>query len=91
MTSEESAPQPGYYGKVPTNGDFISRRLAESLVAPWDGWLRAGLAASRHRPAAVAAASRLRSSLTGDLSPAATFEARLPAASSAQAPVPVPG
>lgn len=49
MTSAESAQQPGYYGKVPSNGDFISRRLPESFVEAWDQWLRAGIAASRER------------------------------------------
>ncbi len=49
MTGEDQALQPGYYGKVPSNGDFISRRLNESFVEPWDQWLRAGLAASREQ------------------------------------------
>ena len=41
--------QPGYFGKVPTHGDFISRRLGEEVVEPLDRWLREGLAASREQ------------------------------------------
>ena len=37
----------GWYGKLPSLGDFASRRLAPSFVEPWDGWLAAGLAAWR--------------------------------------------
>lgn len=37
----------GFYGKIPTAGDFVRRRLPSSFVAPWDKWLRKGLAMSR--------------------------------------------
>ena len=30
---------PGFFGKAPARGDFITRRLAPSLAAPWDCWL----------------------------------------------------
>ncbi|HYC56969.1 MAG TPA: type VI secretion system-associated protein TagF [Candidatus Binatia bacterium] len=29
----------GYYGKLPRFGDFIRKRLSESFVEPWDGWI----------------------------------------------------
>lgn len=38
---------PGWYGKLPTLGDFASRRLAPGFIEPWDAWLADGLAAQR--------------------------------------------
>ncbi|MDE2368838.1 MAG: type VI secretion system-associated protein TagF [Burkholderiales bacterium] len=38
---------PGWHGKLPTLGDFASRRLDAAFVEPWDGWLAAGLLALR--------------------------------------------
>jgi type VI secretion system protein ImpM len=29
----------GWFGKIPTLGDFVQRNLPESFVAPWDAWL----------------------------------------------------
>ena len=40
---------PGFFGKVPQVGDFVSRRLPPSFVKPWDIWLQEGLADSRKR------------------------------------------
>lgn len=37
----------GYFGKVPTRGDFVQRRLPRSFVDPWDDWLRGAVAASK--------------------------------------------
>ncbi|HEX5421531.1 MAG TPA: type VI secretion system-associated protein TagF [Gammaproteobacteria bacterium] len=39
--------RPGFYGKMPARGDFVSRRVASDFMGPWDAWLQAGLAASR--------------------------------------------
>ena len=39
----------GYFGKVSTHGDFVSRRLPAGLVAAWDGWLQQCIRASRAR------------------------------------------
>jgi len=39
----------GFYGKVPTRGDFVSRRLPWTFVDPWDRWLQEGLACSREQ------------------------------------------
>jgi type VI secretion system protein ImpM len=36
---------PGWHGKLPSLGDFASRRLPHEFVEAWDGWLAAGLAA----------------------------------------------
>lgn len=38
-----SAAAPGWYGKLPTVGDFAGRRLPPEFVEPWDAWLAAGL------------------------------------------------
>lgn len=34
---------PGWYGKLPSLGDFASRRLAPAWITPWDAWLATGL------------------------------------------------
>ncbi len=45
MSDDESIP--GWYGKLPTLGDFASRRLSGEFIEPWDLWLGEGLAAQR--------------------------------------------
>lgn len=40
---------PGWYGKLPTLGDFASRRLEGAFIEPWDLWLGEGLAAQREQ------------------------------------------
>jgi type VI secretion system protein ImpM len=42
-----AAVTPGWYGKLPSLGDFASRRLPPLFVEPWDHWLADGLAAWR--------------------------------------------
>lgn len=37
----------GWYGKLPSLGDFTSSRLPQSFVTPWDAWLAQSLASSR--------------------------------------------
>ena len=37
----------GFYGKLPTHGDFLRRRTSDAFVAGWDAWLQAGMAASQ--------------------------------------------
>ena len=37
----------GFFGKVPTRGDFVQRALPASFIAPWDRWLQAGIAGSQ--------------------------------------------
>jgi len=36
---------PGWYGKLPSLGDFASRRLEADFIEPWDLWLGEGLQA----------------------------------------------
>jgi type VI secretion system protein ImpM len=38
---------PGWHGKLPSLGDFASRRLDAAFIEAWDGWLAAGLLALR--------------------------------------------
>ena len=40
---------PGWYGKLPAAGDFLTRRLPGSFVQTWDHWLQHGLAQGRDR------------------------------------------
>jgi type VI secretion system protein ImpM len=40
---------PGWYGKLPTIGDFASRRLEPAWIAAWDDWLADGLSTLRER------------------------------------------
>ena len=37
----------GFYGKIPSRGDFVRDGLKRDFVAAWDDWLRHGIAASR--------------------------------------------
>ena len=37
----------GFFGKLVSHGDFVSRRLPESFMQVWDSWLQHGLLASR--------------------------------------------
>ena len=44
-----SAPYPGFYGKFPHLGDFVSRRLPRDFIDSWDRWLQTGMSASREQ------------------------------------------
>jgi type VI secretion system protein ImpM len=37
----------GWYGKIPSLGDFASRRLSAAFIEVWDSWLQRSIAASR--------------------------------------------
>lgn len=37
----------GLYGKLPTHGDFLRRRVADDFVTGWDSWLQQCMADSR--------------------------------------------
>ena len=39
----------GYYGKIPSKGDFVMQSLPRSFVDPWDMWLRDALADSKSK------------------------------------------
>jgi type VI secretion system protein ImpM len=40
----------GWHGKLPTLGDFATRRLDAALVQAWDDWLSMGLATLQRQP-----------------------------------------
>ena len=40
---------PGWYGKLPSLGDFASRRLEADFIEPWDLWLGEGAAGAARR------------------------------------------
>jgi len=37
----------GFYGKLPSHGDFLRRRVSDAFIAAWDAWLQECLAATR--------------------------------------------
>lgn len=37
----------GFFGKLPTLGDFVSRRLPRQFIDPWDQWLQSSLRVSQ--------------------------------------------
>ena len=41
--------EPGYYGKVHTHGDFVSRGLPRTFIDPWDAWLQEAINTSRQQ------------------------------------------
>ena len=41
----------GFYGKLPTYGDFIQKRLPTDFINPWHEWLQSGMVACRERDA----------------------------------------
>lgn len=47
--TEPATTVPGFYGKLPAVGDFVSRRLPREFVDRWDRWLQEATAASRGR------------------------------------------
>ena len=40
-------PTCGFYGKLPSQGDFLTRRLPWEFTSAWDEWLQQGMLASR--------------------------------------------
>lgn len=44
-----SAASAGLFGKMPSFGDFVTRRLTSDFIASWDGWLQGAVAGSRQR------------------------------------------
>lgn len=40
---------PGFFGKLPILGDFVSRELPSTFIKPWDGWLQRAVTCSRQQ------------------------------------------
>jgi len=47
VTGVVAGTPPGWHGKLPSLGDFASRRLDPAFIEAWDGWLAGGLHALR--------------------------------------------
>nr|WP_305907341.1 type VI secretion system-associated protein TagF [Methylomarinum sp. Ch1-1]MDP4520083.1 type VI secretion system-associated protein TagF [Methylomarinum sp. Ch1-1] len=45
--TESSVSAPGFYGKLPVLGDFVSRRIGHDFIAGWDHWMQSALACSK--------------------------------------------
>jgi type VI secretion system protein ImpM len=43
----DGSPEVGFYGKLPSHGDFLRRRVSDGFVNAWDRWLQECLAATR--------------------------------------------
>ena len=39
----------GFYGKIPGNGDFVSRHLPRTFIDPWDQWLQESIISSQQQ------------------------------------------
>ncbi|MFB4355451.1 type VI secretion system-associated protein TagF [Pantoea sp. BS_4] len=46
---------PGWFGKLPSTGDFIHHRLTELVITPWNHWFQQGLIHWHQQDAAVSA------------------------------------
>jgi type VI secretion system protein ImpM len=49
MSESSSFLEMGFYGKLPTYGDFIQKRLPQDFVNPWHQWLQTGMLAAREK------------------------------------------
>ena len=49
LSSALRASEPGFFGKIPARGDFVTRRLAPSMVKPLDDWLQLSISTSRRQ------------------------------------------
>lgn len=47
LSAAPRAPAAGWYGKLPSLGDFASRRLPRTFLDPWDAWLQRSIARGR--------------------------------------------
>ena len=48
MTADSIQVIPGWYGKLPSLGDFASRRLGADFIPVWDAWLQEVIQATRN-------------------------------------------
>jgi type VI secretion system protein ImpM len=49
ITMTPASDLPGYFGKIPMRGDFVTCRLPRSFLDPWDSWLQEAICANRER------------------------------------------
>lgn len=50
----------GWYGKLPSRGDFVGRGLPRPWLRTWDAWLQRALAAGAQQPGAATLRERLQ-------------------------------
>lgn len=51
MSDTNSFSELGFYGKLPTYGDFIQKRMPQDFINPWHKWLQSCMLAAReHEP-----------------------------------------
>ena len=48
MMGAAAAIEVGFYGKLPSHGDFLRRRVSDAFVGVWDGWLQECILESRN-------------------------------------------
>ena len=49
VSSTPAASPTGFFGKLPSRGDFIARHLPRAFLDPWDTWLQKAIACSRQQ------------------------------------------
>ncbi|MCG7868651.1 MAG: type VI secretion system-associated protein TagF [Candidatus Thiodiazotropha taylori] len=49
LNSLQNEDFPGLYGKIPSLGDFVTRRLPRGFIAPWETWMQEAIANSREQ------------------------------------------
>jgi type VI secretion system protein ImpM len=49
MSEMDTLTDLGFYGKLPTYGDFIQKRLPTDFINPWHEWLQSGMVACREK------------------------------------------
>jgi type VI secretion system protein ImpM len=49
LNSAISAGEPGFFGKIPARGDFVTRRLDHTVLKPLDEWLQSSIATSQRQ------------------------------------------
>jgi type VI secretion system protein ImpM len=49
MSDNGSFSELGFYGKLPTYGDFIQKRLPQDFINPWHEWLQVNMLAVREK------------------------------------------
>lgn len=49
VNAELDPPVAGFFGKLPSRGDFIVRHLPKTFLEPWDAWLQRAIAHSRRQ------------------------------------------
>jgi type VI secretion system protein ImpM len=49
LNTPDAPKEPGFFGKIPARGDFVTRRLDPAVVKPLDEWLQLSIATSQRQ------------------------------------------